>query len=333
MKTFRSYWFVSALLTSITVLPAASFDFFTYEPFGKPFVSDIRSSVIKFEEGFVNDFGEYYFYEGYQKRPFSEGHVGADIPFISYRGRYKSLSIKSTYILTGAFNLIIDSLEPINRMVINTDYWLGGEFRHVFYHPALDRFKLKNVGLNIMPMYHESTHIGDEFIYAALEQGSDFYRVNVSYESWVVSLTLNDPDTLKGNVFSTRIGMQGVWAPEDGFYQYRLDETQGRDLLMSESLMKYWIQFNWIRTHGPGASETFHQVNSIELRNRIKYGYEAEDPERRTWNVNAYFGWEYQSDSDRKVGGYLRVYYGINPHGQFRNIDGYYFIGLSLVLM
>lgn len=324
---------ISLLFILQSAIHAASFEFFTPEYFGKPFVSDIRSSVIKFEEGFVNDFGEYYFYEDYQKRPVSEGHVGADIPFVSYRNFKHPLKFKSTYVLTGAFNLIIDSLEPENRMVLNTDYWLGAEFRYLFYHPSFERLKLRNIGLTVMPIYHESTHIGDEFIYSALEHESDFYRVNVSYESWVVSLTLNDPDTLDGNVFSTRIGMQGVWDPADGFYQYRYSETQGQDLLMSESLMKYWIQFNWIRTKGLGASETFHQVNSIEIRNRIKYGYEADDPERRTWNVNAYFGWVYNVDSYRRVGGFLRLYYGINPHGQFRNIDNFYFIGLSLVLM
>ena len=127
--------------------------------------------------------------------------------------------------------------------------------------------------------------------------------------------------------------MQGVWFPEDGFYQYNLSETQDQDLIMGEKTMKYWVQFNWRRTRGLGASERFHQVNSIELRNRVKYGYKADDPERRTWNINGYFGWIYNSDSYRKVGGFLRVYYGINPHGQFRNIDGFYFVGLSLVVM
>ena len=327
------YFIIITLILSFSALCAGQFTCFTPEHFGKPFVSDIRSSIIKFEEGFINDMSEFYYMNDYQKRPFSEGHVGTDIPMISYRKKSGDISFKSTYVLTGAFNLIIDSLEPSNRMVINTDYWIGSELRSVLYHPSLEKFKLKNIGLNIIPLYHESTHLGDEFVIAALDHGSDFYRVNVSYESWVLALTLNDPDTLKGNIFSTKIGMQGVWFPEDGFYQYHLEETQGQELLMGEKLFKYWIQFNWRRTHGLGASETFHQVNSIELRNRIKYGYTAEDPEKRTWNINAYFGWEYQSDSDRKVGGYLRVYYGINPHGQFRNVDGFYFIGLSLVLM
>jgi Protein of unknown function (DUF1207) len=324
---------ITTFLLLLSGLSAGSFTCFTPESFGKPFVSDIRSSIIKFEEGFINDLGEFYTIEGYQNRPVSEGHVGTDIPLISFRKNTDRISFKSTFVLSGAFNLIIDSLEPSNRMVINTDYWIGSEFRSVLYHPSLKKLKLKNIGVNFIPLYHESTHLGDEFVIAALAEGPDFYRVNVSYESWVLALTLNDPDTLKGNVFSTRIGMQGVWFPEDGFYQYNLDETQGQDLIMSEKLFKYWVQFNWRRTHGLGASQTFHQINSIEIRNRIKYGYEANDPEKRTWNINAYFGWEYQSDSYRKVGGYLRVYYGINPHGQFRNIDGFYFIGLSLVLM
>jgi len=311
---------------------AGTWTCFTPETFGKPFISDIRSSVIKFEEGFLNDLGDFYHFDDYHKRPFSEAHVGADVPVVSYRKKFTRASFKSTFLLTGAFNLIIDSLEPSNRMVINTDYWLGSEIRTLFYHSGLDKLGLKNIGVNLIPMYHESTHLGDELVIVGLED-PDFYRVNVSYESWVLSLTLNDPDTLEGNIFSTRVGMQGVWFPEDGFYQYKLSETQGQELLPSERLFKYWIQFNWRRTHGLGASERFHQINSIELRNRIKYGYTADDPERRTWNINAYVGWIYNSDSYRKVGGFLRVYYGINPHGQFRNIDEYYFIGLSLVVM
>ena len=321
------------LIVCQSALFAASFTWFTPEHFGKPFVSDIRSSILKFEEGFINDLGEFYYYPDYDKRLVSEGHVGGDVPVISYVKRSGDISFKSTFLMTGAFNLIIDSLEPTARTVLNTDYWLGSEFRSVLYHPGLDKFRLRNIGLNLIPMYHESTHLGDEFVMDALARGTDFYRVNVSYESWVLALTLNDLDTLKGNVFSTRIGIQGIWFPADGYYQYNLEETQGQDLLPSHDHLKYWIQFNWRRTRGLGASDVFHQVNSLEIRRRIKYGYEADDPEKVVWNFNGYFGWVYNSDSYRKVGGFLRLYYGINPHGQFRNIDNFYFVGLSLVVM
>lgn len=330
-QKFRSI--IIVIILSRSLLFAGQFTYFTPEHFGKPFVSDIRSSIIKFEEGFINDLGKFYYFDNYQKRPVTEGHVGSDIPIISFRNDFAQASLRSTLVLNGAFNLIIDSLEPIYRMVINTDYWLGAEFRSVIYHPALEKLKLRNIGVNFIPIFHESTHLGDEFVLAALNEGPDFYRVNISYESWVMTLTLNDPDTLKGNILSTRIGMQNVWILEDGFYQYKLSETQGQDILMGEETFEYWLQLNWRRTKGFMASETFHQINSMELRNRVKFGYEAIDPERRTWNINAYFGWEYQSNSYRKVGGYLRAYYGINPHGQFRNLDGFYFVGLSLVLM
>ena len=330
-QAFRIFTIITLLCVSI--LFGQGVTFFSPELFGKPFVSDIRSSVVKFEEGFVNDLGKFYYKPNYQQRPISEGHVGSDIPLLSYRKHFTGGIWKSTFVMTGAFNIILDSLEPTTRMVINTDYWLGSEFRTVIYHPVFENWNIRNLGFVITPLYHESTHIGDEFVMEALQQDPTFYRVNVSYESWVLALTLNDPDTLQGNVFSTRIALSGVWFPQDGFYQYDPSETQGQDLLLGEKSMEYWMQLNWRRTQGLLANSQFHQINSIEVRNRIKYGYEADNPERRTWNINAYFGWEYQSNSDRKVGGYLRTYYGINPNGQFRDIDNFYFIGLSLVLM
>lgn len=317
----------------ISLLLGQDFRFFSPESYGKPFVSDIRSSIVKFEEGFVNDLGTFYYKPNYQKRPISEGHVGSDIPLLSYRKYFPGGVCKSTFVMTGAFNIILDSLEPTTRMVINTDYWLGSELRTVLYHPTFEKWKIRNLGLILTPMYHESTHIGDEFVIEALQQDPNFYRINVSYESWVLALSINDPDTLQGNVLSARIALSGIWFPQDGFYQYDQSETQGQDLLLGEKSMEYWMQINWRRTQGLFANNTFHQISSVEVRNRIKYGYEADNPERRTWNINAYIGWEYQSKSDRKVGGYLRTYYGINPHGQFRDIDNFYFIGLSLVLM
>jgi hypothetical protein len=324
---------IIVIILSQSLLLAGNFIYFTPEQFGKPFVSDIRSSIIKFEEGFINDLGDFYYIPNYDKRPFSEVHIGTDIPLLSYWTHSDKAYLKTTSVFTGACTVILDALEPTYRMVINTDYWIGMEFRSVLYHPALKKINLRNIGLQFIPIFHESTHLGDEFVIYALNEDPEFYRINVSYESWVLAMTLNDPDTLKGNVFSTHIGIQDVWFRSDGFYQYKLSETQGQDLLIGEKSFEYWVQFNWRRTGGFVASNTFHQINSVEIRNRIKYGYVAEDPERRTWNVNAYIGWEYQSNSYRKVGGYLKAYYGINPHGQFRNLDGFYFIGLSLVLM
>ena len=327
--------FITVLLLgcfSISILFAADFSLFQAESFGKPFVSDMLSSVIKFEEGFINDLGEHYYKPDYHKRPISEGHIGAEIPFLSFNKNAKSARIKSTLLLTGSFNIILDSLEPTTRMVINTDYWLGPELRSVIYHPSIESLGLKNIGFTIVPMYHESTHLGDEYVIEALDMSDDFYRVNVSYEAWKIALTLNDPDTLKGNLLSTRLGIQRVWFAKDGYYQYDLLETQEQYLLPSKDVFSFWLQINWRRTKGLGANELFHQINSIEIRNRVKYGYFADDPEARRWTINAYFGWEYQSKSHRKVGGYLRLYQGINPHGQFRNIDDFYFIGLALTL-
>lgn len=273
---------IIVIILSRSLLFAGQFTYFTPEHFGKPFVSDIRSSIIKFEEGFINDLGDFYYIPNYDRRPITEGHLGADIPLLSYRAHPNKACLKITSVLTGTFTVILDALEPTYRMVINTDYWLGVEFRSVLYHPALKKINLRNIGLQFIPLFHESTHLGDEFVIYALNEGPEFYRINVSYESWVLAMTLNDPDTLEGNIFSIRIGMQNVWFQDDGFYQYKLSETQGQDLLMGEKSFEYWVQFNWRRISGFAASNTFHQISSVELRNRIKYGYVAENPERRT---------------------------------------------------
>lgn len=332
MKFIRRIFLFLAVLLFLTPLKAKDYHFFKTESFGKPFVSDILSSHIKIETGFINDLGDHYFKPNYTQRPLIEAHMGTDIPLLSYYKNFNNGRLKTTTLISSSFNLLIDGFEPTTAMVVNTDYWVGYEFRSVLYHPSIEKIGLKNIGLIIMPLFHESTHIGDEYAMEALVISDDFYRVNVSYEAWKLSLLINDPDTLKDNVLSARIGMQGVWFPQDGYYQYTSLETQGQDLLPSERCFSYWMQINWRRTQGLAASKLFHQINSVELHNRVKYGYFADDPEGRRWNINAYFGWEYQSDSERKIGAYLRAYYGINPNGQFRYIDNFYFVGLALTL-
>ena len=107
---------ILVLFIFVGSLSASNFNYFSPEHFGKPFVSNIRSSIIKFEEGFINDLGDFYYIDGYQKRLFSESHVGTDIPFISYRNKFGKAYVKSTFLLTGAFNVILDSMEPSTRM-------------------------------------------------------------------------------------------------------------------------------------------------------------------------------------------------------------------------
>jgi len=74
------------------------------------------------------------------------------------------------------------------------------------------------------------------------------------------------------------------------------------------------------------------QVISAEVRNRLKFSYEHDVPEERTWNFNMYLGWKYLSGSaGRNIGFYVRYYRGINPDGQFRNTSDFQCVALSIV--
>jgi hypothetical protein len=321
-----------ALILLVTQAKAENFHFFKYQSFGKAFISDIYSSHIKIQSGFINDLGEHYYKANYKKRPFFEAQMGGDISLISYYKNFEGGRLKCASVGMASFNLLLDALETTTSMVINTDYWMGLELRCLLYHHSIEKTGLRNIGLVLVPLYHESTHVGDEYTIEGLQKSDEFYRVNVSYEAWKLSLIINDPDTLKGNILSARIGIQSVWFAKDGYYQYDILETSGQELLPSQRIFSYWVQLNWRRTQGLVASKEIHQINSLEIHNRVKFGYFPDDPERRVWNFNAYLGWEYQSDNERKVGAYLHAYYGINPHGQFRYIDNFYFLGLAFTV-
>jgi hypothetical protein len=73
---------------------------------------------------------------------------------------------------------------------------------------------------------------------------------------------------------------------------------------------------------------------SADLRHRAVYNYDkgAGEDERRQPSVNLAVG--RRSDPTRRhaIGlreWYLRVYYGVNPHGQLRNQDDLFLIGVG----
>jgi hypothetical protein len=72
-------------------------------------------------------------------------------------------------------------------------------------------------------------------------------------------------------------------------------------------------------------------VVSVEANNRLHLSYDANIPEKRSWNFNIYFGWKHLSAGNkRNMGFYLRYYTGIIPNGQFRNSDGFRYMALSV---
>ena len=126
----------------------------------------------------------------------------------------------------------------------------------------------------------------------------------------------------------------GLINPTKGYYSFSDNEIGDKDVYPSKRWAEYYINLNYSKTTGFLTSKTWHPSISIELRNRVRYEYENEGKSDREWCVNAFIGYDYvpkNAKGIKSVGNYFRYYYGINPHGQLRNMD-YSFMGYSIVL-
>jgi hypothetical protein len=175
--------------------------------------------------------------------------------------------------------------------------------------------------------------LGDELTIYGLQNYDKFYRVNVSYEYYELGITLNDIDTIKDNNLSVRFGFMGLINPKKGYYSFFKNEIGNKQVYPSKRWAEYYFELEYTKTKGFLATETWHPSISVEFRNRVRYEYEKEEKSERVWCINAFIGYEYTPKRSRirSVGNYFRYYNGLNPHGQFRNMD-YKFVGYSIVL-
>ncbi len=225
--------------------------------------------------------------------------------------------------------LLIDMLESNTSPIINTDYFFGLQASVLKY---IDKPHFSNIGFKFIPIFHESTHIGDEFSLHGYNNIPDFRRINVSYEAWEIAVVLNDPDTIKTNLISVKAGFHGLWNDAKGYYNTDSLETKGVIIPPSEKNYEYYFQMNMQRTKGFLCSEKWMQVLSVEASNRLKFSYDMNIPEKRLWNFNIYLGWKHITRaSGRNIGFFIRYYSGIIPNGQFRNTSGYQYAAISIV--
>jgi len=305
------------------------FNFFKPVNFASSFIAETRSDIIKLETGYINKPDKNYYNSGINERPIIESRFGYNFPIFTYRKQ----NYQIYFGLPGGAVTLTDMFEEKTAPVINTDYWFGTELRFIFYPIVTGKF-LKNFAVKLQPVFHESTHLGDEFAIHGYEEIADFQRINISYEAWNLALILNDTDTLKGNVLSFKAGIQNLWNKKEGFYFTDSIEVKGSLIKSSEKSFEYFFTINYERTKGFLASENWKNVLSAEINNRIKLSYDTNIDEARIWSVNSYFGWEYNRFSGhfKNFGFYFRYYQGLNPHGQFRNTSGFNFKGISIVL-
>lgn len=297
-------------------------EIFKHRTFYKPFTSEISSTLNKLSIGYTNNT----FANDFMKSTtLTEIHLGMDAPILYGGGdQFRwALSIPiSLHVLWAPF-------EEITAPIINNDYRFGLSFTGIQY---LSNAYIKNLSYKVTPFAHESTHLGDEISLFGSKH-EEFYRINVSYEYYELGITLNDPDTLSGNLLSFKFGLMGLINPNKGYYTFYEDEIGDKTFYKSERWLEYYLQLNYRKTNGFMANEKWNPTISIEARNRVKYEYESPGKEDRVWCLNAFIGYDYvpKNKNTKTIGHYLRYYRGINPHGQFRNFK-YEFIGYSFLV-
>lgn len=298
---------------------------FTSRHFYKPFVSEISSTLNNLSLGKTYSNG----LEGsaFQKLIVNEVHLGMDMPLLYVKKPKFEWAIS----LPVSIHMVWAPFEQTTSPIINNDYRFGLSFTG---YTKLDNAYIKNLSFKIMPFAHESTHLGDEITISGLQNNADFFRVNVSYEYYELSLTLNDPELLDENTLSCRIGFIGLIRPNVGYYTFFENEIGNNVLYPSQRWGEFYLQLNYKKTEGFLANEQWHPNLSIEFRNRVKYDYKVDTKEDRVWCVNAYIGYDYvpkKANIIKSVGQYIRHYQGINPHGQLRNGLSH-FIAYSVVV-
>lgn len=327
MKKTVFVTFLLALSSAVLQGQDAEHYFFRESHILKPFLSEIRSTAIKAELAWLNKLDENYYVSDYADRPFIEVHLGTELPVYYLRNRHKGFKFSTSGYIGNI--LLIDMFEENTAPVINTDYFFGLKAAAVKY---LDHPHIRNIGLKLVPVFHESTHLGDEFSIHGYQDLPAFRRVNVSYEAWEIAAVINDPDTIRSNLISAKVGFHGLWRPARGYYTSDSLETKGQLPPASAKNFEYYLQLNWQRTRGFLCSEKWMNVLSVEANNRLRFSYDASVPEERNWNLNLYFGWKYMTArSGHHLGFFFRYYAGIIPNGQFRNTGGFRYAALSIV--
>jgi len=325
MKKLKNTLSILFLVSTIMTFAQTKdhFSLFTNRSFYKPFVSEISSTLSNVSIGSAKNTSP----AKELNTTFTEIHLGADFPLLYGEGE----SFGWAVFLPVSFHMLWAPFEETTAPIINNDYRFGLSFAGIKY---FNGSLIKNLSFKITPFAHESTHLGDEISIFGVQNLENFYRVNVSYEYYELGITINDPDTLTGNLFSVRLGLMGLINPTKGYYGFFENEIGDKPVYPSKRWAEFYVNLNYNKNSGFLTTKSWKPSISLEIRNRVKYEYEKEEKADREWCINAFIGYNYiprKTKGVKSVGHYFRYYDGINPHGQFRNIY-YRFIGYSLVL-
>lgn len=259
------------------------------------------------------------------------------------------------FVFPVSFHMLWDITDTSNP-IINNDYRFGliGRFtRGVSLPSALRRSGARDaLGLKLQ-VGHESSHLGDEITVAAVARGdSTFERMNPSFEFVDAAIGFmrhrdildlpapgdTGPPRTASSRWSIRAGAVhrvSILSKDQSFYTADpLSVT--RPVAFSHQRTEPYVQFE---AEGPSRLMPWRNGwASVDLRRKIVYDYrKASDdtPEDTQWSVNALLGTRVRAQGHLvtpDVSLYLRGYYGVNPHGQFRSDPDFWMVGLGILI-
>ncbi len=322
---------ITVALLSVSAT-AQKLNWFTYEG-NNAFIAEMYSPLTKMELVSLNKLHPLYYQEGDFKRPFIEVQTGFNLPVIAFQKNLKFGNFSTSLSLPVSLLTAVDFFERETAPVINTDYRFGTEILLQYSPNKSVHSFFKSYHFRLVPIFHESTHIGDEFSLHGYHQIPEFKRINVSYEAWKIFLGFNNIRNNQIGNLRAEIGYQRLMPYKVGYYDIDPLEVQGSEISLSKARDLWSLKAEYSYPLNFSHSNMHEVIASSALKREIKFGYTPENPEQWTWSVNFYFGYRIPiKHTPNQIGLYYRFYNGIVPYGQLRDEDGFSLHGLSLII-
>ncbi|MFO7723407.1 MAG: DUF1207 domain-containing protein [Bacteroidales bacterium] len=336
----------SAFLLLVMVSPAISQEetattgFFSPRTFSHYFPADHYAPLINLGTGISKGLPDYDITGQDRGWVVYAGPVlGTELPLF-YRSWAKSRFAVSMPV---SFSVWWDFLEERTAPILNTDYRVAPlEFN--FSRQASSKW-IRNFGIRFIPAFHESTHLGDELTLCRVRDSIPIHRINISYETAELSFQVNDPYGAIVRNLTARAGVRVLWKPGKGFYSVdTLEVPPSLQIKPSERWAEPWIQFQYQDPVCRLSNKRMMFVLSSDFSLRVRYGYPiyianpggmpGKTPVSEAYRLSGTVmaGWNFLTvqGENSGLGAFIKLYNGINPHGQFRNHADYTWIGLAV---
>lgn len=310
-----------------------NFSWFSYDRNNQSFIAEMHSSLSKLEIVKMNKLHPFYYKSNVSERKFIEIQTGFKLPVLSVENNSENLRIKASISMPISILTLVDMFESETAPIINNDYRFGLQMVFLFSPKNSNNSFIKHYHLTLVPLFHESTHIGDEFALHGYSQIPNFTRINVSYEAWQIFAGVNrQRDNQKRNL-SAEIGYQRLMPYKTGYYNIDTFEVKGTKILPSKQRDLWIFRAEYCHPLKVKNERVNELIASTEIRRETKFGYTLDGPEKRAWSFNLYLGYRIPiRNTQRQFGIYYRHYRGIVPYGQLRDENGFVLNGITMII-